>query len=35
MLVKIEIIATVLDKANKVSLIMWLIKEFDNWRLLQ
>ena len=34
MLAKIEIIIAVLDKANKVSLIMWLTKDFDNYRLL-
>ena len=29
MLAKIEIIVVVLNKANKVSLIMWLIEDFD------
>ena len=30
MLIKIEIIVIMLNKANKVSLIMWLAKDFDN-----
>ena len=30
MLAKIEIIVAVLNKANEVSLIMWLVKDFDS-----